>query len=337
SVSEPALSLDSVDVMIEPPSARMLGRDAGTSDGVTEVGDELQVGDDQVESSEDSNPDLAFEEAVSTAGDSDRRYDVTTDVGSSRALDELEGLAGDSAIPAQEYAIDPGDDAIEESIGVELEPEAEAAKASGTLEDDLDEADFFVTQGLIDEARTILVDLMRRHPKHPLIGAKLKDLDGRDGIVVPPTDPPRPAQASAGATASMPDAPRRVIAKPLGGTDADTHYDLGLAYKEMGLLEEAIKEFELVRETPGREVQNHLMIGLCHVQRGKLQEAVDEFKSGLYVDGITEREALALYFELGAAYEGLGDEREALYYYEKVLKRDPRFRDIGRRIKNLGA
>ena len=44
---------------------------------------------------------------------------------------------------------------------------------------------------------------------------------------------------------------------------------------------------------------------------------------------------LALYFELGTAYEGLGDEREALYYYEKVQKRDPRFRDATRRIAVL--
>ena len=89
--------------------------------------------------------------------------------------------------------------------------------------------------------------------------------------------------------------------------DADTHYDLGLAYKEMGLFDEAIKEFHLVRETPGRAVQCHLMIGLCHVERGKLSEAVGEFKNGLYVEGINERESLALYFELGVVYEALGD------------------------------
>ena len=77
------------------------------------------------------------------------------------------------------------------------------------------------------------------------------------------------------------------------------------------------------------------MIGLCHVERGKLQEAVDEFKGGLYVEGINDRESLALYFELGAAYEGLGDAREALYYFEKVQKRDAKFRNIGKRIDAL--
>jgi tetratricopeptide (TPR) repeat protein len=126
-----------------------------------------------------------------------------------------------------------------------------------------------------------------------------------------------------------------IIAKPLGESDADTHYDLGLAYKEMGLHEEAIKEFLLVRDTPGRAVQCYLMIGLCHLERGKLTEAVSEFKNGLYVEGINEREAMALYYELGAAYDGLGDAREALYYFEKVAKRDSKFRDVAARIDAL--
>ena len=91
----------------------------------------------------------------------------------------------------------------------------------------------------------------------------------------------------------------------------------------------------LVRDNPARAVQCHLMIGLCQVERGKLNEAVDEFKRGLYVEGINDRESLALYFELGAAYESLADAKEALYYYEKVSKRDPRFRDVDRRVDAL--
>ncbi len=140
--------------------------------------------------------------------------------------------------------------------------------------------------------------------------------------------------------AAAPSAPAKrpaVIAKPLGEEDADTHYDLGLAYKEMGLYDEAIKEFALVRETKGKAVDCHLMIGLCHAERGKFSEAVGEFKNGLYVDGISDRQSLALYFELGAAYESLADSREAMYYYEKVAKKDARFREVDKRIAGLKA
>jgi tetratricopeptide (TPR) repeat protein len=77
------------------------------------------------------------------------------------------------------------------------------------------------------------------------------------------------------------------------------------------------------------------MIGLCHLERGKLAEAVEEFKAGLYVEGITDRESISLYFELGAAYEALGDTREAIYYFEKVHKREAGFRDADRRLDTL--
>jgi tetratricopeptide (TPR) repeat protein len=311
----PPLSVDSVDVVVEPPSIDIVeGTEVGAdfsdaprtaNDGTIEV-DPGEV-DVEVEASE---PELGFQGAKTAAGHDDRTYDAS--------LEDLDILAvgtDDGATSSRDFAVDPDDKAVEESIGVPTDrPASGTAAGAGALEDELDEADFYVGQGMVAEARRILGELLRRYPGHPLVAAKLSDVD----------TVPHPEEA-----------PRRVIAKPLGGPDADTHYDLGLAYKEMGLHEEAIKEFALVRATPGRAVQCHLMIGLCQLERGKLNLAVDEFKAGLYVDGITERESLALYFELGAAYEALGDAKEAIYYFEKVAKRDPRFRDVDRRIDVL--
>ena len=129
-----------------------------------------------------------------------------------------------------------------------------------------------------------------------------------------------------------------MIAKErLNDADAETHYDLGLAYREMGLIDQAISEFRLVLETPGRAVQCHLMIGLCHQQQGRFQDAVDEFKVALEVPEITEREALALFYELGIGYDSLGDAREAAFYFEGVKKRDPRFREVERRLQAARA
>jgi tetratricopeptide (TPR) repeat protein len=332
-------SLDSVDVVIEGPSVSAPPRGlaaaravAGTAAGGPELDDgtevrtavggapegtmevdpadiSIVVGDDPA-LGDDAAPDVGFDAGGATAGGADLTTDVATETG----------------VPAP------------------VEAPGSARSASGTLEDDLDEADFFVTQGLVDEARAILVELLRRHPGHPLIEAKLRDIAAIEAAPATLRPGSREAEgaaadgttiASVSQSVPVPEGPRRVIARPLGEADADTHYDLGLAYKEMGLLEEAIKEFERVRDTPGRTVQCHLMIGLCHIERGKLPDAVEEFKGGLYVDGITERESLALYYELGAAYEALGDEREAVYYYDKVAKRDPRFRDVARRLDHL--
>ena len=126
-----------------------------------------------------------------------------------------------------------------------------------------------------------------------------------------------------------------VIEKGVTAEDFETHYDLGIAYKEMGLLDDAINEFRIVMKDPAREVQCHLMIGLCFLEKGMQTDAIGQFKKGLYVEGITEREALSMYFELGQAYERLNDPREALYYYEKVMKRDPHFRDVQKRADAL--
>jgi tetratricopeptide (TPR) repeat protein len=268
------------------------------------------------------------------------------------------------------------------------------AVGSGSLEDDLDEADFFIQQSLFEEARAILEALLANHPGHPLVSAKLRDVmamqagataeagassasaapeehevdeaavveeGGSDGANAQAAlaDEPAAVVEETNLSAELPDElpgppeplppkpgepggyeltrSRGVIEKGVTAEDYETHYDLGIAYKEMGLIDDAIAEFRLVMKDPTREVQCHLMIGLCQLEKGQITEAIGAFKKGLYVDGITDRETLSLYFELGAAYQRLGDSREALYYYEKVQKRDPRFRGIDALVEQLRA
>src|SRR5690606_8436630 len=124
---------------------------------------------------------------------------------------------------------------------------------------------------------------------------------------------------------------------PIDESDAATHFDLGLAYREMGLLDEAIQAFTKVRAAPGREVQSLLLIGICQRDQGHLTEAINQFKAALYVERIAAAEKLGLYFEIGATYELLDDPQEALYYHEMVLKKDPGYRDVGDRVAGLRA
>jgi tetratricopeptide (TPR) repeat protein len=126
-----------------------------------------------------------------------------------------------------------------------------------------------------------------------------------------------------------------VLEKPVEDGDADTHYDLGLAYKEMGLWDEAIKAFNKVAQLRGKEVQCRLMIGLCHREQGNHSEAVHQFKLGLHEGSVTDREKQSLFYEIGATYEAMGDPREALYYFEMVVKRDPSFLDASDRAARL--
>jgi tetratricopeptide (TPR) repeat protein len=130
---------------------------------------------------------------------------------------------------------------------------------------------------------------------------------------------------------------KKGVAEQIGLEDSDTHFDLGIAYKEMGLLDDAIGEFDLARQNPQRECIAFTMMGICFVEKGEIADAISHFKKGLYAEAKTDREELGLYFELGQAYELMHDAKEALYYYQKVQKREPEFRNVGDRIKALAS
>jgi pilus assembly protein FimV len=254
-------------------------------------------------------------------------------------------------------------------LGVDHTPSASqlrvrAEEESANLEDDLDEAEFFIQQGLLGEARNHLEELASRHPGNPLVQGKLEELEaieGKGGTETVEEPSGRPVDSSSDLASELA-AELEASGEPAGSTevgggsfsvedvfqefkhgiegqvsdeDSDTHYDLGIAYREMGLMDDAIAEFKIAMRSREKEALCHMMIGLCYIEKDLLSEAISQFKTGLYVEGITDRETIALYFELGQAYERLDDAREALYYYEKVAKKDARFRDVGSRIDRL--
>jgi tetratricopeptide (TPR) repeat protein len=229
------------------------------------------------------------------------------------------------------------------------------------VEDDLEEVNFYTDQGMYAEAIESLRGLFDRYPNHPLLQTKLRELEALEQGIEPQIHtPPAGQDADPINTEALdldeieevsaddmleevepgeaaPNGKRRpsvMLEKPVDESDADTHYDLGLAYKEMGLHDEAIKAFEKVLRAPGREVQCRVMIGMCHREMNNQTEAIHEFKQGLHANP-SDRERLSLYYEIGITYEAMGDLAEALYYYEGVLKRDPKFADAGQRAEAI--
>ncbi|MBK8481625.1 MAG: tetratricopeptide repeat protein [Proteobacteria bacterium] len=250
-----------------------------------------------------------------------------------------------------------------------LQERLQRQEAAGTgLADDLEEADFFIQQALFAEARAILTELATRYPGHPLIEGKFSEVEAMQSQQGPAPSASAETSAAAhdlaaalaselslhGASTNesvaestyelddgLQDVKQGVTAHGVQVEDYDTHYDLGIAYREMGLQDDAIGQFRIAMRAPAKEVLCHLMVGLCLRDKGELAEAINELKTGLYVEGISEREAVALYFELGQSYDQFDDDAEALYYYEKVLKRDPTFREASDRVailrERLGA
>jgi tetratricopeptide (TPR) repeat protein len=130
---------------------------------------------------------------------------------------------------------------------------------------------------------------------------------------------------------------KQELGRSVSVEDCDTHYDLGIAYKEMGLFDDAIAEFKIATMNVARQCIGETMIGLCYLEKGDPGAAVEHFKRGLQAPQRTEREELGLYFEIGAAYEVQGDANEALYFYQKVHKRDASFRSVSFIVQRLQA
>jgi len=130
---------------------------------------------------------------------------------------------------------------------------------------------------------------------------------------------------------------KKGVAKTVDASDYDTHYNLGIAYKEMGLLEDAVREFETAVTAAGWHIGALTMIGLCYLELDKKIEAVDAFMRGLAHEKVKPEEAMALRYEVGSAYEAMGKFAEALRFYEKVAATDPNFREVAARLDQMRA
>ncbi|MEX0843091.1 MAG: tetratricopeptide repeat protein, partial [Gemmatimonadota bacterium] len=125
------------------------------------------------------------------------------------------------------------------------------------------------------------------------------------------------------------------VATNLPSDDATAHYDLGAAYKDMGLMDEAVSQFQsALRAHPGH-LAAYEMVGQCFLEKGEPEFAVRSLRRALEVDYGVEDELLGIYYYLGSAYEGIGDQKLAREFYERVFSLDINFKDVTDRLRSL--
>ena len=123
--------------------------------------------------------------------------------------------------------------------------------------------------------------------------------------------------------------------------DPDTHYNLGVAFKEMGLLDEAIGELQKVCQAIdrghkfGQVIQAYTWLAHCFVEKGVPQAGVKWYERALKTQGLDEDSRLAIYYELAAAYEAAGNRQAALQNFMEVYGSNIDYRDVAERIKAL--
>lgn len=130
---------------------------------------------------------------------------------------------------------------------------------------------------------------------------------------------------------------KKGVEQQLDSEDYDTHYNLGIAYKEMGLVDEAIGEFQLASKDPKRAVECASMLGLCFLEKGMPQLAIKWYRKGLEMPELTEEEHIGLLYDLGNAYVEVGDTANAQKAFMEVYGMNTNYRDIVSRIKQLEA
>ena len=253
------------------------------------------------------------------------------------------------------------------------------------FKDDLSEAEFYLRQGLYQEALSSYTRVLEIFPDNKDILAKISDIKSRLSTVetsnsIKPEDDKdtfsedMPADFSeelpldivsetgpvtGGVITEEPveegvpepsldsevleifEEFKRGVSEELEEEDSETHYNLGIAYKEMGLIDDAIKEFQTARKDPKRKVQAASMLGLCFMEKKLYSLAIEALREA--IDNIEERDGAywSTKFELAEAYEKNDDIEQALNLYVEIYGWDSKFRNVGEKItvlkENLGV
>jgi len=253
---------------------------------------------------------------------------------------------------------------VDFNIAAPAEAEATAApvedgRAETMMRQELESVDFYIAQGYADIAADTLEMLERQFGPHPDIEARREKLAARDAqpaiefgsdsdyVSLAGDGDNNVGAASpskAGIDAGLAELFEEFRVAEEGDEvreDFETHYNMGTAYKEMDLVDEAIQEFQtsvaLVKPGDGtsRFLQCCNMLGHCFVQKGMPEAAVLWFKKGLSAPDHTEDEYQALRYELASAYEQLGDLKRAREFYTEVYGVDVSYREVAEKLSQL--
>jgi tetratricopeptide (TPR) repeat protein len=289
-------------------------------------------------------------------------------------LETMLGLREPVAVPSEPEAAAPPPGQEQEGAEAVEEQPVELVEVSGVLtgpgEDQLRELDFLIQQGLLDDAAKLLQTVRETFPDHPDVMARQALLKARGWD----EERPQPEQAASAAALFTEEEQffdlaaelekelaeeemvaeatgagkssdvsieelfkefQRGVAEHVNEEDYDTHFNLGLAYREMGLLDEAIGEFQLSAKSPDYLVESASMIGACFMEKGFPEQGVDWYARALAAPGLPIEMEQGLRYELGRAQEAAGNTAAALASFSEVLAINPAFRDVADRVSKL--
>lgn len=297
--------------------------------------------------------------------DGDYQYEVVSEVAANETTepsDEMEIERG-FAFEGQ-----PNETSVaRESNGDDGENDDDRHAAIRTQE--LESVDFYIAQGYVDIAVDTLDLLERQFGSHPDIEQRRRRLSGEpdeasvdvveeasgdfaqfevvepDSIVPPVVEhhsAPLPVQIIHPELAEVFEEYRESAeADSNGNGDYETHYNLGLAYQEMELFEEALEEFQVAvgLVSPDDGTQRYLqccnLLGHCFLKKNVPQLAIKWLSRGLDSPNLSEDQRQALRFDLAAAYEQAGELNRAMDLFTEIYGNNVSYRGVNERLRSL--
>jgi tetratricopeptide (TPR) repeat protein len=130
---------------------------------------------------------------------------------------------------------------------------------------------------------------------------------------------------------------KRGIEENLDTDDYQAHYELGIAFKEMGLLDEAIAEFQKALRAPEGRLRTSEALGIAFFEKGQFPVAEAVLRRAVEAVDDGDEAKIGLIYWLGRACEAQGKDAEAIASYERAMAVDIRFMDLNDRIHRLSA
>jgi len=128
---------------------------------------------------------------------------------------------------------------------------------------------------------------------------------------------------------------KKGVDEKIGTEDYDTRYNLGIAYKEMGLIEEAIHEFLIASKHPLKFFDSAGLLGMCFREKGMNDEAIAWFERALETKGRQKEEYLAIRYELVQTLKLKEDYERAFEYINEIRGEDQDYRDIAQLLQEI--
>lgn len=219
------------------------------------------------------------------------------------------------------------------------------------LSSELDSIDFYITQGYKELAEKSLNSLteqfgsreeiikLREKLDTPTVSSFTEEMP--QAIVVEEIESPKTEDKATDLFNEFRDelGLEESESEPQG--DYETHYQTATVYYEMGLTDEAIREYQdainLAKSNDGtrRFFQCSTLLGHCFMEKGMPNLALTWYQRGLETVGLNEEEKQALNYEIANAYEVAGEKEKATEYFEKIYAENIDYRDVSKRLKNL--